>query len=187
MPLSDSTGLAITTAFYYTPSGRSIQRPLRYSALSETFTDKPAARPPVYKTDKGRTVVGGGGIQPDIVSHPAAFSRLQNVLDASGAITAFATQYLAGHSPLPSPFDITPDILDDFKVFLTARQIQPSVGEWSSTLAWASSRVKEEIVTQAQGVDKGDEILAQRDPQVQAALKGLDDKQLSGLSGSLRR
>src|SRR5205807_5915293 len=67
MPLSDGTGLAITTAFYYTPSGRSIQRPLRNSALSATFSDNPSTTVrPVYKTDKGRLVTGGGGIQPDI-------------------------------------------------------------------------------------------------------------------------
>jgi hypothetical protein len=47
------------------------------------------------------------------------------------------------------------------------------VGEWSNTLTWVASRLKEEIVTQARGVDKGDEIEAQHDPQVQAALKAL--------------
>ncbi len=41
MPLSGGTGLALTTAFYYTPSGRTIQKPLRDSALSETFAEKP--------------------------------------------------------------------------------------------------------------------------------------------------
>ena len=80
------------------------------------------------------------------------------MLDASGAITSFATQYLSGHSPLPEQFEITPDILDDFKVFLSSHQIQPNVGEWSNTLSWVASRLKEEIVTQARGVDKGDEI-----------------------------
>ena len=66
MPLSDGAGLAITTAFYYTPSGRSIQRPLRNSALSETFSGKTDPNAPTYKTDKGRLVKGGGGIQPDL-------------------------------------------------------------------------------------------------------------------------
>ncbi len=70
MPLSGGAGLAITTAFYYTPSGRSIQRPLRNSALSETFSNTPAAQRPTYKTDNGRVVTGGGGIQPDIRVSP---------------------------------------------------------------------------------------------------------------------
>jgi len=176
MPLSEGTGLAITTAFYYTPSGRTIQKPLRNSALSEEFAEKRAVPLPTYKTDKGRTVTGGGGIQPDILVTPAPFTRLEGVLDASGSLTAFATQYLASHSPLPDNFEVTPDILDEFKVDLAARAIQPNVGEWIADAQWIKSRLKEEIVTQARGVDKGDEILAQRDPQVQAALKAVEGK-----------
>lgn len=173
MPLSDGAGLAITTAFYYTPSGRTIQRPLHNSALSSTFANNSAAPAHAYKTDNGRKVTGGGGIEPDIAVSPEALTRLEGVLDASGAITAYATQYLSSHSPLPQSFEITPAILDDFKVYLSSNRIQPNVGEWSNTLPWVISRLKEEIVTQARGVDKGDEVLAQRDPQVQAALKAL--------------
>jgi carboxyl-terminal processing protease len=173
MPLSDGAGLAITTAFYYTPSGRTIQRPLHNSALSSTFASNPTTPAHTYKTDQGRKVTGGGGIEPDIAASQEALTRLEGVLDGSGAITAYATQYLSSHSPLPQSFEITPAILDDFKVYLSAHRIQPNVGEWSNTLFWVTSRLKEEIVTQARGVDKGDEVLAQRDPQVQAALKAL--------------
>ncbi len=172
--LADETGMALTTAFYYTPSGRSIQRPLRNSALTETFAAK-VTQLPTYKTDKGRTVTGGGGIQPDIIVYPEVPTRLETVLDASGSFTAYATQYLSQHSPLPANFQVTPDVLDDFKVYLAARTIQPSVGEWSSDRKWITSRLTEEIVTQALGVSKGDEIQMQRDVQVQAALKAMQD------------
>src|SRR5205823_9053626 len=134
---------AITTAFYYTPSGRSIQRPLRNSALSETFNDNPSTTVrPVYKTDKGRLVTGGGGIQPDIRVGPPVPSQLETVLDASGAVTAFATQYLSTHSPVPAAFEVTPDTIDDFKVFLSARRIQPSVAEWTRERYWVTTRLK---------------------------------------------
>ena len=175
MGLSDGAGLAITTAFYYTPSGRSIQRPLKNSALSETFNDLPAAQRPAYKTDNGRTVLGGGGIQPDIVVYPPALSRLETVLDASGALTSFATQYISSHPKISDPIEITPDILDDLKVYLSGRQIQPSVGEWGQERTWISNRLKQAIVTQARGVAAGDEIEAKGDPQVQAALKAMQD------------
>ena len=175
MPLSEGAGLAITTAFYYTPSGRSIQRPLNNSALSETFSDARKSDAPVYKTDSGRVVTGGGGIRPDIIITPVPLTQLQAVLDASGALTSYATQYLSTHSPLPPNFDTTPEIVDDFKVFLSARDIQPSLGEWSAQRSWISNRLLEEIVTQARGVAKGDEIHAQHDPQVQAALKAVQD------------
>ncbi len=171
LPLSGGAGLAITTAFYYTPSGRSIQHPLRNSALSETFNGNTAK--PTYKTDKGRIVTGGGGILPDIPVSPAALTPLEAVLDGSGAITAFATEYLAGHSPLPDSFTVTPETIDEFKVFLAARRIQPNMGEWSNERSWINTHVKQEIITQARGVDKGDEIQAQYDPQVQAALKAM--------------
>ena len=174
MPLSGGAGLAITTAFYYTPSGRTIQKPLRNSALSETFAEKPSL--PTFKTDKGRTVTGGGGIQPDILVTPAQLTRLESILDGSGLMTAFATHYLAGHSPLPDHFEVTSDLLDELKVELAVRSIQPSAGEWIEESRWLKSRLKEEIVTQAFGVSKGDEVLAQRDPQVQAALQALTGK-----------
>jgi carboxyl-terminal processing protease len=174
MPLSGGAGLAITTAFYYTPSGRTIQKPLRNSALSETFAEKTSL--PTYKTDKGRTVTGGGGIQPDIFVTPAQLTRFESILDGSGLLTAFATHYLAGHSPLPDNFDVSPDLLDELKVELAARSIQPSAGEWIEESRWLKSRLKEEVVTQARGVDKGDEVLAQRDPQVQAALHAVEGK-----------
>jgi carboxyl-terminal processing protease len=178
MPLSEGAGLAITTAFYYTPSGRSIQRPLRDSALSTTFGNSPAANRPTYTTDNGRVVTGGGGIQPDVIVAPAQFTRLEAVLDASGALTSFATEYLATHSPLPPAFKIKPEMMDDLKVYLAGRQIQPSMAEWSAERSWVSARLLEEIVTQARGVAQGDELQAQRDPQVQAALKAMQESGL---------
>jgi carboxyl-terminal processing protease len=178
MPLSEGAGLAITTAFYYTPSGRSIQRPLRDSALSGTFGTSADSNRPTYKTDNGRVVMGGGGIQPDITVPPAQFTQLEAVLDASGALTSFATQYLGSHSPLPGSFKITPEIMDDLKVFLASRQIQPSLAEWAAERSWISVRLLEEIVTQARGVAKGDELQAQHDPQIQAALKAMQEGSL---------
>ena len=183
MPLSGGAGLAITTAFYYTPSGRSIQRPLRNSALSDTFN---GADVPKYKTDKGRQVRGGGGIEPDIRVGPRSLSRLEAVLDASGAVTSFATQYIAEHRPLKNPIQITPDALDEFKVYLAARRIQPSLAEWSAERAWLSDRLREEIVTQVAGVAKGDEIEAEYDPQVQAALRAVKENALLAMeSGAI--
>jgi carboxyl-terminal processing protease len=178
MPLSEGAGLAITTAFYYTPSGRSIQRPLRDSALSGAFNNSEPANRPTYKTDNGRVVTGGGGIQPDLTVAPRQFTQLEAVLDASGALTSFATQYLAQHSSLPASFKVTAELMDDFKVYLANRQIQPSIAEWSSERSWISERMLEEIVTQARGVAKGDELQAQHDPQVQAALKAMQENGL---------
>jgi len=181
MPLSDRTGLALTTAFYYTPSGRSIQKPLRNSQLSETFSDNQKGDRPAYKTDAGRTVMGGGGIQPDIRVYPATPTRFEAVVDASGSVTQFATQYLSTHSKLPDKFSVTPEILDEFKVFLSQRDIQPNVSEWARERNWMTSRLKQEVITQARGVAAGDEIEMRRDPQVQAALQAVEKDTLAQL------
>ncbi len=173
LPLSGNAGLAITTAFYYTPSGRSIQHPLQNSALSQTFNNNHPEQRPTYRTDKGRVVVGGGGIQPDIHVTDQSVSRLEAVLSASGAVTAFATQYLAAHPKIADPFEVTPEIVDEFKVFLSGRNIQPGVSEWTSEHTWIINHLKQEIVTQAEGVAKGDEVEASFSPQVQAALHAL--------------
>ncbi|MGA7411941.1 MAG: S41 family peptidase, partial [Bryobacteraceae bacterium] len=173
LPLANGAGLALTTAFYYTPSGRSIQRPLRNSALSATFAADGETLKPTYKTDRGRTVTGGGGIQPDIHVLPQPPSRLELVLDASGSLIAFASQYLQTHSPLPESFDVTPELLDEFRVFLSQRNIQPNLGEWSSERAWVSNQLKADIVTQAKGVEEGDEIAAQQDAQIREAIRAV--------------
>ncbi len=80
LPLGDGDAVRLTTARYYTPTGRSIQRP--YSSDKEAYYDEvnqrydsgemaDVAKVPVndtlvYKTPGGRTVYGGGGITPDI-------------------------------------------------------------------------------------------------------------------------
>ena len=167
-PLSDQSGLALTTALYYTPSGRSIQKPLEGSqfALAAAFA-KPAQE---FRTDSGKLVTGGGGIVPDYLVDPPRLTRLRAVLDASGSFTTFATEYLGAHK-ITEEFDVTPAQLDEFRVFLSQRQIQPSIAEWSGEREFIRNRLKTEIFNQALGVAKGDEVEAQRDPQILKALE----------------
>jgi carboxyl-terminal processing protease len=166
--LSGNTGMALTVAYYYTPSGRSIQHPLEDSTL-EAVTTKPQG---VFHTDHGREVRGGGGIQPDETVSPRQIDRLSMVLDASGAITKFAGEYLQKHT-LKEGFEVTPEMLDELQVFLSERQIQPGLGEWFSHHDWIQSRLKQELTNLAFGVAKGDEVEMQRDPVVQSALRKL--------------
>ena len=164
MPLSNNTAVALTTAFYYTPSGRSIQKPLRMGQLDVGKTH------PEYKTDTGRTVVGGGGIQPDFVVQPEGTTQLRAALEASGSLTNFATEYTQAHKITPD-FQATPAVLDEFQVFASQRGIQPSVSEWIRERQWLQSRLAQEIMNQGLGVEKGDEVEARRDPLVRLALE----------------
>ena len=67
-PLSENTGLALTTARYYTPSGRLIQRDYKDISLYDYLYNHKNPQPTEVKlTDGGRQVTGGGGITPDVV------------------------------------------------------------------------------------------------------------------------
>jgi carboxyl-terminal processing protease len=169
-PLSGNTGLALTTALYYTPSGRSIQKPLDAAKFELGGATAPVNTKKQFRTDKGRMVMGGGGIQPDFVVYPPPMNRLRAVLDASGAFTSFATEYLRNNK-VGDDFDVTPQVIAAFQVFVSARGIQPSVSEWSIEREFISNRIKTEIFNQAFGVAKGDEVEAQRDPAIQKALE----------------
>jgi carboxyl-terminal processing protease len=164
--LSSNTGLALTTAFYYTPSGRSIQKPLAFGQLDA----KAIAPEGSFHTDAGRPVRGGGGIQPDETVSPAQLSRLEMVMDASGSVTSFASEYVQAHE-IPADFEVTPELLDELRVFLAARNIQPGISDFLKDRAWIQSRLKQEIISLKFGVARGDETEMQRDAVVQTALK----------------
>jgi carboxyl-terminal processing protease len=167
-PLSGNAGMALTTAFYYTPSGRSIQKPLSGGQLdAATVVDQGP-----YKTDSGREVLGGGGIRPDQVIPPEAQSRLRIVMDASGVITAFASEYLRAHE-IAEGFEVTSAMLDELNAYCAGHSIQPGISEWLSNQRWIQSRLQQEIDNLKFGVAKGDEVEVRRDPLVAAALQRL--------------
>jgi carboxyl-terminal processing protease len=168
--LSEGTGLALTTALYYTPSGRSIQKPLDAARFELAATTAHPNQQTVFHTDKGRVVTGGGGIQPDIVVLPRSMDRLRAVLEASGAFTTFATNYLQTHK-IDTDFEVTPQILDEFHLFLVSNNIQPDMAEWSQARDFITNRLKTEFFNLSFGVEKGDEVDAQRDPVIQKALE----------------
>lgn len=170
-PLSEGTGLALTIALYYTPSGRSIQKSLaaEYELGAATKHLNTQAE---FHTDSGRTVTGGGGIQPDVVVYPPAMDRLRLVLDASGSFPNFATEFLQNNK-IGENFEVTPQVLDRFHAWLAARNIQPGINDWIGAQEFIANRLKTEIFNQAFGVEKGDEVEAQRDPAIQKALEAL--------------
>jgi carboxyl-terminal processing protease len=168
-PLSDSTGLALTTAFYYTPSGRSLQKPLYGSELEERTRSMVR---PEFKTAAGRTVRGGGGIEPDVAVRPEMPDTFGMFLETAALFPAYATEWLTQHrSEVKREMEITPALLDDFKSFLTQRNVTPTVGEWTAEREYMRGRLKQEILNQSLGVEAGDEIEVQRDPAVRRALQ----------------
>jgi carboxyl-terminal processing protease len=169
-PMSQGTGLALTTALYYTPSGRSIQKPLDAERFELGATTAHPNAKQDFVTDKGRKVTGGGGIQPDHLVYPAPTNRLRAVLDATASFTSFATEYLRTHK-ITSDFEVTGQIVDEFHVYVSQRGIQPGVTEWSAESDFVRNRIQTEFFNQAFGVEKGDEVEARRDPVIQKAVE----------------
>lgn len=167
-PLSSSTGLALTVAYYYTPSGRSIQKPLHGGQL-DAATSANAGQ---YRTDAGRTVAGGGGIQPDEVAYPNQLTPLGSVIEQSGAFASFAADYLQ-KSKIDENFTVKPALLDDFQLYLADHHIQPSMGQWMADREWIQFRLQQEMLNLAFGVAKGDVVEVQHDPVVRRALNRL--------------
>jgi len=144
--------MALTTAYYYTPNGRSIQRPLAGTQLETA-------------------AAAAGGIRPDHVVYPAAQSRLRVVLDASGSFTTFATEYVRKRTSVTESFQVTAALMDEFQAWAAERNIRPGVSQWFADASWIRLRLQQEILNLAVGVHKGDEIELRNDPQV---LKALD-------------
>lgn len=177
-PLSEKTGLALTTALYYIPSGRSIQKTFSSQrafgaddfALGATATH-PNERTD-FKTDSGRPVPGGGGIVPDIQVPPTALTQFRAVLEGSGSFTSFAAEYLRDHK-IAEDWEVPPQAIDQFQAWLSERQIQPGLAEWTANRTFIEARLKAEVYTLALGVAKGDEVGAKLDLQIQAALEAV--------------
>jgi carboxyl-terminal processing protease len=172
-PLADGTAMALTTAFYFTPSGRSIQRPLREGQLGPNARYGQLEQREEFRTAGGRVVKGGGGIQPDIAIEREGHTRIRAVLDASGILTAFATGFVRAHSGVDRSFAVTDALMDELQVYLSERNIRPGLSEWSAEREWVRSRLLQEIFNLAIGVAAGDEIEARRDVQVRRAVEEL--------------
>ena len=92
LPLSFSTSLKITTAKYYTPSGRCIQE-IDYSKKHDVFGDNKKQNTEQFFTDNSREVFADGGISPDsVVSNSSKSKQIQTLL-ARGMFFRFATNY----------------------------------------------------------------------------------------------
>jgi carboxyl-terminal processing protease len=103
-PLSYNSQLKVTTAKYYTPTGRCIQV-LDYSHRREdgSVGSIPDSLKREYKTTNGRTVYDGGGIDPDVATSPEEAHILTQVLYERGFLFDFATEYVLKHPDAPDP------------------------------------------------------------------------------------
>ncbi len=180
--LSENTGLALTTYHYYTPSGRLIQRNYKGVSLYDYYYNHAGAEPSdssnreVKLTDSGRTVYGGGGITPDEKIETPKTNHFQESLLYKDVFFRFAPIYLSNHTVTPS-FQVDDGVMDEFKKYLTSRDIPYTDADIKGVQDWLKVRIKEKIVTIAFGQLQGLRTLANWDPEIEKAISYLPEAQ----------
>ena len=174
-PLSENTGLALTTARYYTPSGRLIQRDYSNVSLYDYYYNHENessnnANREVKLTDSGRTVYGGGGITPDVTIPAVKGNHFQDTLLQHYAFFNFAKMYVLNHHPSKS-FEVDEAIMQDFRKSLDEANVPYTQADLLDNNDWIKSNIKAEIFVDAFGEDEGLKVRAETDPEI---LKGLD-------------
>ena len=172
-PLSENTGLALTTAKYYTPSGRLIQRDYTGISLYDYYYDRDSdannANREVKLTDSGRTVYGGGGITPDVKIPTPKGNGFQDTLLQHYAFFNFAKHYTINHHPAKS-FAVDEQVMQDFRRFLDDNKIPYTEADLAANNDWVRSNIKSEIFIDAFGQEAGLQVRAEADPEVIKAL-----------------
>ncbi|HVA01349.1 MAG TPA: S41 family peptidase [Terriglobia bacterium] len=175
-PLSDQTGLALTTARYYTPSGRLIQRNYNNVSLYDYYYhpgDISTPHAEVRYTDGGRKVYGGGGITPDIAVPEKKLTPVQETLIRNAAFFKFAQSYLAVHQTIPEDFQVSDSVLAEFQKFLADQKIPLSSEDLKNELAFVQEHIRVQLVEDIYGQNVADRLTVENDPLVEDAINHL--------------
>ena len=192
IPLDYGAGLTLTSAKYYTPSGRLIQRDYADASLYDYYTHggskrldekQDDSRPvgPEKKTDTGRSVYGGGGIAPDESVKPRTFSAAQRRLLSplfaftrelvNGRVSGLQPYQVAGgidygHELRPADFPISEPVFKAFKEFVAAnptfKSLLPLIDH---NRAFVDVQLRFNIVTAAYGRVMADRVPITTDDQ----------------------
>ncbi len=176
-PLSENTGLALTTAKYYTPSNRLIQRDYSHiSFFDYYFRKKEDVKNPqdVKMTDSGRTVYGGGGITPDEKYTGPKLTRFQSDLNRRYAFFNFAARYLGTRNPkLPKNWEPDQEVLNEFHRYLLDEGFRFTEAEFAEVHDWIKLQVKLAVYSAAFSVDEARRLMIETDPAVARAIECL--------------
>ncbi len=185
--LSYGSGVALTTAKYYTPSGRLIQRD--YSSFYDYYThfqadDEEAAglmdNGPEYRTDIGRKVYGGGGITPDIVVKPKVADPTLQLLYARNAFFDFAVDYQSKAEVNETSWQPPAELTDEFRQWLLDHEIAKpeKLDEFfadAELRQFAKRQIHGDIFNSAFGLEASHLVTARGDVQIQAAFEHFEE------------
>jgi carboxyl-terminal processing protease len=184
-PISEDTGLALTTYHYYTPSGRLIQRSYDGVSLYDYYYVRDDAKKAdksnteVKLTDSGRTVYGGGGITPDEKINVPDLNRfqislLQHYIFVSSGIGTFDKHYLTTHT-VGRDFVVDDAVMQQFKDFLRTNNIEYTDADITGSQDWIKSNIKAELFTSQFGQLEGLRVRAESDPEIIKAVTHLPE------------
>jgi len=173
-PMGEGTGLALTWAHFYTPSGRLIQRDYSNKSFFDYYyhRDENARNPvDVKQTEGGRTVYGGGGITPDEKFDSSKLDRLQTELLRTGLFN-FTRSYFASHSTqLPKGWMPDDTVMADLRKYLHEHGTQFKDEDFNKHAAWTKRFLTREMYTTAFNVDEADAMFLRIDPEVEKAVE----------------
>jgi carboxyl-terminal processing protease len=191
--VSEGAGVAVTTAHYFTPSGRLIQRPwddsfdeyLTYT-LRDQDSNKPHNPADLKLTDSGRKVYSGGGIEPDrrFDGPIEGFNptRLGRTIYARQFFELYAQRFarkgdtritVTPSTPpreLSPGFEVTDAMVAEFRGLVDKSKIKIDEGDWQKDLPFVKAMIRFEIDLDLFGVEVARKDLTKSDPQLQFAL-----------------
>ena len=203
-----SSGLTLTTARYYTPSGRSIQRDYQNGSLYDYYSQKNQTSPEdkllkPAKTITGRTIYGGNGIAPDELEKAVQFNRVE--LDILDPVFLFSREVVAGrvrnfeNFRLTTPvkfgqrinsgnFPVTDEMFESFKTFVQKNYKEISITSVEKEKAFILERLRYNLATASFGIVASKQVLIENDPQISKAVQSLPKaKQLAQAANKLRK
>ena len=180
-PIVENTGLALTTAKYYTPSGRLIQRDYSHVSFFDYYYRNNTATQnsnDVKMTDSGRTVYGGGGISPDEKFVSPKADALQTRLIINFTFGNFTRHFFAIHKDKLAPgWSIDEKTMNEFHAWLLEQKVEFTEAEFTQDYEWVKHRVQSEIYKTAFNVNEADRFEITVDPEVEAAVSALPKAQ----------
>jgi len=171
--LSHNAGIALTTAKYYTPSGRLIQRDYKnslddyYAGKVDLEDDKRETR----FTDAGRKVLGGGGISPDVEIAQKDATNLESALDRKSVFFDYGVHYVSQHKDIPKTFTVNDATLADFRDFAVKRKIAITDKDWDESVEYITTMIQAEVIGAVYGLEERQKVISNRDPQILKAVE----------------
>jgi carboxyl-terminal processing protease len=177
--LSEDSLLLLTTARYYTPSGRLIQRDYKNVSLFDYLYNRQQPKSPEVKlTDGGRQVYGGGGITPDVQVDALKPTDFQTLLLARGifypvpqGVGDFVRQYLGTKPEVTKDYAADDSVIAQLQKFLDDQHVAYTPAQIQQNLPWLKWEIKREVFTTLFGLNAGYKVELENDPVLD---KGVD-------------